>query len=129
MYRAGADSAAAREEGFELAQWALQTGAADALAQMSVRFAKGEGPLADLVRERQDLLARRQGEDAPAEPPQAVPMPRRPRRPAPRSPRLDQKLDAIDTRLAAEFKEYAELANPKPLTIAATQALFSRTRR
>ena len=39
-------AAKAREEGFELAQWALQTGAADALSQMSARFAKGAGPLA-----------------------------------------------------------------------------------
>lgn len=60
-YRAGADDAW-REEGFELTQWALQTGAADALSQMSVRFAKGGRPLATLVRERQDLVARRQGE-------------------------------------------------------------------
>src|SRR5262249_10779683 len=61
--RTGGGSAGAREEGFELAQWALQTGAADALAQMSVRFAKGAGPLAAIVRERQDLIARRQAED------------------------------------------------------------------
>src|SRR5262249_3408805 len=36
----------------------------------------------------------------------------------------DKQLDAIDARLAADFKEYAELANPKPLGIAATQALL-----
>ena len=63
VHRARGDSAEAREEGFELAQWALQTGAADALTQMSVRFAKGAGPLAQVVRDRQDLIARRQGED------------------------------------------------------------------
>jgi len=66
IYRANARSAEGLEEGFEMAQWALQTGAADALTQMSVRFAKGAGPLAklaQLVRQRQDLLARRQGED------------------------------------------------------------------
>ena len=40
-HRAAARSTAAREHGFELAQWALQTDAADALAQMSARFAKG----------------------------------------------------------------------------------------
>src|SRR5262249_3951639 len=33
-------------------------------------------------------------------------------------------LASIDARFTTEFKEYAELANPKPLTIAATQALL-----
>jgi tetratricopeptide (TPR) repeat protein len=56
-------STQAREEGFELAQWALQTAAADALSQMSSRFAKGAGPLAQVVRDRQNLLAQRQSED------------------------------------------------------------------
>jgi CHAT domain-containing protein len=124
MYRANADSAAAREEGFELAQWALQTGAADALAQMSVRFAKGAGPLATLVRERQDLIARRQGEmrrlDAAAG--RADSKAAEDARAAVTA--LDERLDAIDGRLATEFKDYAELANPKPLTIATTRALL-----
>jgi tetratricopeptide (TPR) repeat protein len=62
IYRTDSDSPAAREEAFEIAQWALQTGAADALSQMSSRFAKGAGPLAALVRERQDLVGRRLAE-------------------------------------------------------------------
>jgi hypothetical protein len=112
---------AGSEEAFELAQLALQSGAADALAEMSVRFAKAAGPLASLVRERQDLVARRQGEmrllDAAAG---------RTDSKAGEDARaavaaLDQRLDAIDTKLA---NEYAELANPKPLTIAATRALL-----
>jgi CHAT domain-containing protein/tetratricopeptide (TPR) repeat protein len=124
QHRASPDSAVAREEGFELAQWALQTGAADALAQMSVRFAKGAGPLASLVRERQNLLSRRQGElrrlDAAAGRADAK---------AAEGARaalvgVDRQLDAIDARLAADFKEFAELANPKPLTTAEVQALL-----
>src|SRR5262249_45161382 len=59
LNRADAGSATARAEAFELAQWALQTDAAEAVTQMSVRFAKGDGPLAALVRERQALVARR----------------------------------------------------------------------
>ncbi|MBO0766405.1 MAG: tetratricopeptide repeat protein, partial [Hyphomicrobiaceae bacterium] len=124
VHRAGGDRAEARAEGFELAQWALQTGAADALVQMAVRFAKGDGPLAGLVRERQDLIVGRQGEDkrllaavgkADAKAAEAI-------RAAIAG--LDGKLAAIDTRLAAEFPEYAQLANPKPLTIAAVQSLL-----
>jgi hypothetical protein len=35
-----------------------------------------------------------------------------------------QQLAVIDAKLTAEFKEYAELANPKPLGLAATQELL-----
>jgi hypothetical protein len=123
-YRAGSDSASARDEAFELAQWALQTGAADALTQMSVRFAKGIGPLATLVREHQDLIARHQGEtrrldlsagraDAKtaAEARAAIGV-------------LNRRLAAIDARLSTEFKEYAELANPRPLGLEAVKSLL-----
>ena len=111
-------------ERFELAQWASQTSAADALAQMSVRFAKGAGPLAQVVRDRQNLISRRQSEDkrllaavgaADAKATEAI-----------RTviADLERNLDAIDKRLANEFPEYAALANPKPLTIAEVQALL-----
>ena len=124
VFRADPETLAAREEAFELAQWALQTGAADALAQMSVRFAKGTGPLAVLVRERQHLVARRQGETLRLD----VAAGRADAKAAEEArtdvAALDVKLAAIDARLSAEFKDYAELANPQPLTIAATQALL-----
>jgi CHAT domain-containing protein/tetratricopeptide (TPR) repeat protein len=124
QHRAGAGSAAARQEGFELAQWALQTGAADALAQMSVRFAKGAGPLASLVRERQDLFSRRQADmrrlDAAAGRADAS---------ATQAARaalvaVEEQIDAIDARLAVRFPEYSELANPKPLTLAEVRTLL-----
>ena len=127
VYRAGGGSpAAARAEGFELAQWALHSSAADALTQMSARFAKGTGPLAGLVRERQDLVAQRHGEDkrllaavgkADTRTADAI-----------RSlvAGLDAKLDAIDQRLAAQFPDYASLASPKPLALAATQGLLRK---
>ncbi len=126
VYRAGGGSPAARAEGFELAQWALHSSAADALAQMSVRFAKGTGPLAGLVRERQELVSQRQGEDkrllaavgkADTRAADAI-------RTAVAG--LDAKLDAIDQRLAAQFPDYASLASPKPLAIPAAQALLRK---
>jgi CHAT domain-containing protein/tetratricopeptide (TPR) repeat protein len=125
VFRADPAGAAAREIGFELAQWALQNGAADALSQMSARFAKGAGPLATLVRERQDILGRRQGEDrrllaalGRADAPGSV---------ASRQAiaALDAKLRAIDVDLRSRFKEYADLADPRPLTIGAVQSLLS----
>jgi CHAT domain-containing protein len=41
---------------FESAQWAISSQAAGALAQMAARVARGQGPLADAVRERQRLI-------------------------------------------------------------------------
>jgi CHAT domain-containing protein/tetratricopeptide (TPR) repeat protein len=126
VYRAEGGSPAARAEGFELAQWALHSSAADALAQMSVRFAKGTGPLAALVRERQNLVAQRQGEDkrllaavgkADTRASDAI-------RTA--VAELDAKLDAIDRRLAAQFPDYASLASPRPLALPAAQALLRK---
>ena len=60
LYRADGSDAANRAEAFELAQWALQNEAADALTSMSARFAKGGQELAKLVREQQDLLTGRE---------------------------------------------------------------------
>ena len=125
IYRADAKSATAREQGFELAQWALQTEAADALAQMSIRFVKGEGPLAVLVRERQDLVARRQSEDK-----HLLSAVGRGDGPAVAALRtsiadLDKSLERVDTQLAGTFPEYAGLASPKPLASADIQALLN----
>lgn len=123
-HSADADGASAREEGFEAAQWALQTGAADALTQMSARFAKGSGPLAALVRERQDVIIRRRQDDrrlleavgkGDAKAAEAI-------RAAIAG--LDTKLDTIDRLLAKDFPQFAELSSPKPLSIQTVQALL-----
>ena len=123
-HRAAAKNATAREQGFELAQWALQTDAADALAQMSARFAKGQGPLVDLVRERQDLVARRQSEDK-----RLLAAVGRSDAPVIEALRasiadLDKSLVRVDAQLSGAFPDYAGLANPKPLTTAEVQGLL-----
>ena len=41
---------------YEMAQWATGSRAASAVAQMTARMAKGDGPLADALRERQRLI-------------------------------------------------------------------------
>lgn len=122
VYRAGAEDPAARAEGFELAQWAVQTGAADALAQMSVRFAKGAGPLAALVRERQDLAARREVKDRRLL--AAVGAGDADLAAALRTglARIDADLAGVDARLAGDFPEYAALAAPRPLSLTDAQA-------
>jgi CHAT domain-containing protein/Tfp pilus assembly protein PilF len=124
LHRAVGDTAASREEAFQIAQWALQTAAADALGLMTARFAKGDGPLARAVRERQDLIARRQSEDrlllAAVGRGDAAAMQ------ATRASLadLDGKLDVLDQRLDIDFPEFAQLANPMPLSIAAVQAIL-----
>jgi CHAT domain-containing protein/tetratricopeptide (TPR) repeat protein len=124
LHRAFPGEVKAQEEAYAAAQWAMQTGAADALAQMSVRFAKGSGALGALVRERQDLLSRRATEDrrlldaigrndgkAISELRKALNT-------------IDGQLDLVDDKLARDFKEFAELSTPAPLAIPATQALL-----
>jgi len=126
LYRSGPDDRRAQEEGFEAAQWALQTDAAHALAQMSARFALGSTPLAAVVREQQDLIARRQAEDSRllaaigrgdthlTEQSRAT------------LSEISAKLSSIDIRLGTEFPQYADLSEPKPLSIADTQLLLAR---
>jgi CHAT domain-containing protein/tetratricopeptide (TPR) repeat protein len=122
--RAEPASAAARAEGFELAQWALQTDAAEALAQMSARFSKGDGLLANLVRERESLSSRLQSEDQQlmaavgrndVQAIKALYASRDEGR---------ERLKKINADLTGKFPEYAGLASPKPLAIPATQALL-----
>ena len=108
------------DEVFRLSQIALQTAAAKALGQMAARFGSGSGPLAKLVRERQDLLGQRTAaerrfflqktgatgsQDAGSE-----------------LSAIEARLTAVDEQLRREFPEYANLANPEPLTIAQVQA-------
>jgi tetratricopeptide (TPR) repeat protein/CHAT domain-containing protein len=125
LNRAQAADAAKRARGFEVAQWALQSEAAEALAQMSARLAKGNGPLVDLVRKRQDLEARRHNDDkrllaavgqgqaaATAELRASI-------------ANLETELAAADVELGQKFPDYANLAAPKPLSIAEVQALLS----
>ena len=113
---------------YATAQWALQSDAAVALAQMSARFGKGDDELGRLVRERQDLVARYRALEASwvkaiaatgdqgaaaSQADQAKEM-----------AAIDSRIGATDALLGSRFPEYASLANPEPLSIADTQALL-----
>jgi hypothetical protein len=116
--------AALTREGFEIAQWAGQSSAAAAVAQMAARQAKGTGPLAQAVRERQDLERQWRVADARLNDAVAkgdVTLASELRR---ELGGLDGKFAGIDARLVREFPDYAELSSPKPLSIAAAQALL-----
>ena len=118
--------AAAPRESFQIAQWALSSEAARTLAQMAARGAKGDPILAALARERQDLVAEWQtrdglrnaalGEAAAKRNAKAEAENRD------RLTSIDTRLAEIDTKLAADFPDYAALASPSPLSVEEVQA-------
>ena len=115
-------------ETFEAAQLALATSVAGALARMAARFAPGDDALAALVRARQDALDRWQQFDeallvAASRPPDERDEEIEAGLHAELAG-LNRRLDKLDARLAGEFPDYAELATPRPLALAETQALL-----
>ena len=124
LYRAGAGDAASRAEGFEVAQWALQNDAADALSAMAARFAKGGEQLGKLVREQQDLLRAREATyrslDAAAGKADA----RAAEAARAAIAQIEARLAEKQAALRQAFPDYAELADPKPLALADAQALL-----
>ena len=126
LYRADASDATNRADGFELVQWALQNSAADALTSMATRFAKGGREVAKHVREQQDLLGARERAywslDAAAGKADAKVAE------AARAAiaEIETKLAEKQAQLRHDFPDYAELANPKPLSLSDVQALLSK---
>lgn len=114
-------------EAFEAAQWAHSDSAAMALSQMSSRFARGAGKLADLIRRRQDatvdwhaqdkalvaLLGEPGGGDKKEH--EVV---------KERLSALEKTTRELDDEIAADFADYATLAQPKPLSLAETRSLL-----
>ena len=112
------------DESLQAAQWARQSEAGDALAQMSARLAKAEGPLAELVRNRERLVAEREAQDKlllkaiGRSERKGIDQYRR------RITEIDAALDKVEAELAEKFPDYSDLANPKPLTLAEIQSLL-----
>ena len=125
--RADEDPSALRDEAFQAAQWALATSAGAALAQLGVRFAAGDGDLARLVRERQDLVETWRGKDRRV----LQLLGRTGREAESEAARLRHDLDDLarrigeaDATLEKRFPAYAALANPRPLSEAETRRLL-----
>jgi CHAT domain-containing protein len=124
LYHVGTSDAANRAEGFELAQWAQQNEAADALSAMAARFAKGDQELGKLVRDEQDLLIARKvtyrnlyaaagkADAAGAETARTA------------IADIEARLTEKQAALRQAFPDYVELTNPKPLTLLDAQALL-----
>jgi CHAT domain-containing protein/Tfp pilus assembly protein PilF len=116
------------EEAYKGTQWTSQSSAGSALAQMAARFSKGEGELARLVREHQNLAAAWQALDKDVIAARTAP-PERRNADAEQALSLrvadtERGLAALNDRLANEFPEYAALAGAEPLSFEATQALL-----
>jgi CHAT domain-containing protein/tetratricopeptide (TPR) repeat protein len=113
------------EDMFRTAQWAHASEAALSLAQMAARQAKGDGALARLVRERQDLVVEWQAKDKLLIAARSEPPARRQAQGetalAARLAAIDRRVAEIDATLAKDFPNYAALANPEPLGIAEVQ--------
>jgi CHAT domain-containing protein len=115
-----------RSKAYEVAQWALLSDTAGALAQMAARFASGSDALGRLVRDQQDLTIEWSKLDKGLAETLSKSVVRNEIADKQRS-----KLDAIETRLTdvvrelqGKFPEYAALSNPKPLSLADTQRLL-----
>jgi CHAT domain-containing protein/tetratricopeptide (TPR) repeat protein len=122
----GGAGAAISREMFQTAQWALSSEAAQSLAQMAARSAKGGGPLAVLVRERQDLLAEWQRRNAFRDAALGLDAAKRDAAAEETNKStiagIERRLAEIDERLAKDFPDYAALASPKPLSVEEVQA-------
>ena len=108
-------------ETYELAQLARSSGTAQSVARMAARFAAGTDTLAVLVRERQSVIDRWQSLDAAL----AKALTGAERTPLIESQlrqeikAAEDRIAAIDDRLAREFPQFAELSNPKPMAAVA----------
>jgi len=122
---AASESEALKAEGFEAAQDMETSVAALTMAQTAARTAAGTGPLTELVRQQQDLSAKGReldrrllsalanGDQAEAE-----------------KLRTDiaetgEALSAADAALRRQFPDYAELVQPRALSVADTRSRLS----
>jgi tetratricopeptide (TPR) repeat protein len=118
--RKGIEPAAAlAREALETAQWASHSSAAAALAQMSARVASGDGALAALVRDSQDLSAAWRDKDKRLLDALSKPDGQRDRAETETLRKeiadIERRSAAVAARLEKEFPDYAALASPKPL--------------
>jgi CHAT domain-containing protein/Tfp pilus assembly protein PilF len=116
-----------RAEAFERSQWVMGAGAASAIARMSVRVAAADDGLAELVRERQDLVQQVEATDRALI--AAVSQLSQARSPDTEAALLQReaassaRLKEIDRDLVARFPEYATLTVTAPLSLAGAARL------
>ena len=116
-------------ETFRVVQTAQASTAGAAVAALAARFAAGNGNSAAMIRERQDLVQQWQGlDEALVKAVGRAPTDRQPGEEASLRAALEdatRRLDRLDGQIAAQFPDYAELSNPKPLPEEAARALLT----
>ena len=116
-------------ETFRVAQMAHVSTAGRAVAGMAARFAAGSDALAAVVREQQDLADRWRFLDAAiVRALSRMPTEHNSAEEAATRASFDdtaRQLEALNTRIAAEFPDYAELSNPQPVPVDIVQGLLS----
>lgn len=127
-YGDGSANAEFMNEAYMAGQRALGTNAALALSQLAARYATGDSALARFLRERQDLIQELEARDQLLIGAVAKPPDRRDRagedRLKSRIGEIGVRIAEIDLALSRQFPDYASLAKPAPISIAATQALL-----
>ena len=122
-------AASAFDDSYEVEQRATSSAAASAVSKLAARFAAGAGPLADLVRQDQDLTAEEERLDKSLI--AAISKP-----PAERNAAADDQIrkhiaaiksehDKLKEILNQRFPDYVALSKPQPLSLAQTQALLA----
>lgn len=116
-----------RAEAYEAAQWAIASDAADALARVSARFARGDDALGRLAEEREDLIERRDRLERELErlyaSEDAADLAGRARTRTAWEATVE-RLRAVDADIDARFPAYSELTSPRALSVVETQALL-----
>ena len=108
------------DEAFRVAQGAMASKAGNALMQIGVRAAAGEGGLSVLMRERQALTNALDGIEDRLTLPGADTV-----APTGEADALQSRLAGVDARVSADYPEFRALTRPRPLTVAEVQALLS----
>ena len=127
-YGAGSGEVELMNEAYLAAQRALDTQAALALSQLAARHAAGDGALARLLRERQDLAQEARDRDKLLIAAVAKPPGNRDRAGEDllklRIKEISGRIEQIDQTLKQQFPEFTELSTASPISIAETQALL-----
>lgn len=134
LHRAAAagmeDEAVALAEAFELAQRLGDSAAARAMTQMAARVGRGQGKLAELVRERQDLAEQWRTVDRKllaalgtlaADRDDALIRALRDE-----LARIEEQVATISAAVESAFPEYASLAHPEPVSVQDIQRLLRK---
>lgn len=118
---------ALRAEAFEAAQWAIASEAADALAKVSARFARGDDAVGRLAEQREALIDRRDRLERALERHYAstdpADLPARTRDQADWEA-VSARLAILDADIEARFPAYSELTSPRALSLTETQQLL-----